>query len=208
MLLVPDELAAAAPLAGNWLSPEFFKVSGIKFISLFSPNPANSWELSRQSDTSPWTMTGLKPDETLNPTAAADPAEILAFTRFVDVIPTNAPAAVLGKPTIVTVLTDYLAYTLKVGAKRPDGLYPLMFSVKADLPEQRNASPDETAEMKQKLDQEYPEKRKQLQAKLAREQALSHYVFLVDSWIEMVLRDRAQFLKSAPAALQQSASAR
>jgi Domain of unknown function (DUF4340) len=204
VLLIADELANIAPEPGPWLSPDFFKVQNIKFISLLSPNPTNSWELSRGSDSSPWILAHLKPGEALDTTNAADAAEIMAFARFDDAFPRTALSSTgLDRPTVVTVLTDQLAYTLKVGPKRPDGNYLLTVAVAADIPAQRVADQGEQPEAKQALDREFQDQTKQLRDKLTREQALAAWVYVVDSWIELVIRDRAQLLlKQSPVADQ------
>jgi hypothetical protein len=206
VLLVADELVGAASEPGEWLNPEFFKVENIRFISLLSPKAGNSWELSRETASSPWVLVGLTQDEKLNPTMASDVAEILAFPHFVDVASNAAPAAAaLVNPTVVTVLTEHLAYTLKVGAKRLDGNYPMTVSVAADLPAQRVAAKDETPEDRTKLDQQFQDDKKQLLEKVAHAQALKPWIYLVDSWMDMVVRDRAQLLQQKASAGEQSA---
>jgi hypothetical protein len=195
VLLIPDALLNIVPEPGAWLNPEFFKVENIKFISLVSPNPANSWELSRETDASPWSLANLKPGEALDLTNASLTAEILAFPRFVDVLPrTVLPTDGLARPTVVTVLTDHFAYTLKVGPKGRDGNYPMTVAVTGDFPTERVADKDESPEKKELLDKEFQEQTRQLRDKLAREQALARWVYVVDSWIELVIRDRAQLL--------------
>ncbi len=56
VLLTSDELGSVIPEPGPWLSPDFFKVTDIKFMSLNSPNPSNSWSVLRESKNSPWIL--------------------------------------------------------------------------------------------------------------------------------------------------------
>lgn len=206
VLLIPDELASVAPDPGPWLKPDFFKVENVKFISLLSPNPTNSWELSRDSDSSPWVLANPKPGEVLNTGVASDAATMLAFLRFVDAFPKTATiAAGLDKPTILTVLTDHLDYTLKVGPKRPDGTHLMTVSVVSDIPAQRVVGQNETPEDRKALDQEFQDQTKRLRDKVACEQALAQWVYVMNSWIEMVARDRSQLLVKKTTTDQQSA---
>lgn len=94
----------------------------------------------------------------------------------------------------MTVLSEHLAYTLKVSPKRPDGNYLLTVAVAADLPADRPPDPSETPETKQRLDKEFQDRTRQLRDQVAREQKLAQWVYVVDSWIELVIRDRAQLL--------------
>ncbi len=48
--------------------------------------------------------------------------------------------------------------------------------------------------------QEVPSSSKMLAEKLSKERALSSWVYVVDSWIELVIRDRAQLLQTAAVA--------
>lgn len=206
VLLIPDPLLNIVPEPGAWLNPEFFKVENIKFISFRPADPAGSWELAREGDSSRWALADLKPGEVLDTTNASLAAEILAFPKFLDVLPRTASSATgLERATVVTVLTDRLGYTLKVGPKRPDGNYLLTVAVAADLPAGRVADKDETPETKEKLDKEFQEQIRQLRDKLAREQELARWIYVVDSWIELVIRDRAQLLASNTTAAEQPA---
>jgi len=207
VLLISDELAPATPEPGSWLNTAFFKVEHIKFISLVSTNAANSWELARDTESSPWRLVDSKPGEVLDASLAAQVAEILAFPRFEDVVPRTAPLPAsrnLDHPIVVTVLTEHLAYTLKVGAKGLDGNYPMTVAVAADIPAERVAVKDGPPEEKQALDKDFQDRTQQLRDKLAREQALAPWVYVVDSWIELVIRDRAQLLAKKTVASDQS----
>jgi hypothetical protein len=193
VLLISDELISAAPEPGMWLNPEFFKVENIKFISLLSTNAADSWEISRENPSSPWVLADSKPGETLDTKVASDAAEILAFPTFVDVVPPNQTGAMnLSHPAkLVTAITDTSAYTLRLSPKRSDGTYLMKVAVAASAPTVANP-PAEAQETKQVADD------------LAKERGFASRVYVVDSWIEMVIRDRAQLLQK-PTVAEQSA---
>jgi hypothetical protein len=210
VILASDDLAPAASDPGEWLDKTFFQAETIRLVSLISPEPGASWEISRQPESKIWTLSDAKPGEALNQQAAADVGEILAFPTFVDVLPKSfegKPAtSALGHPNVITILADDFAYTLRIGPKRTDGMYCVAVSVMADIPEARESNPDETTEDKEKLDQAFREKTSAVREKLAREQPLASWVFVADSWVEMVNRPRAQMLQQPALAAQQTSA--
>ncbi len=207
VLLISDELAAAGPDPGSWLKKDFFKVENVKLVSLMSTNPAECWEISRESEKAPWTLANVSSGERLDPKAAADISEILAFPTFDDVVPKSAAPAEVGleKPTVVTVMTDDLAYTLKVGARGPDGNRPMTVSVAASIPTERPVAAGERPEDKERLDQEFRERNNRLREKVSREQALASWVFAVNTWIDLVVRDRSRLLEKKGVTSDQTA---
>src|SRR5207248_658292 len=135
----------------------FFKIENPKVVSLVSPDPQKSWQLTRETPTAKWSMDGLNPGETLNIEKIAQATEIWEFPTFLD-LGMDLPTTVTGldKPTIITVVTfDNLAYTLKVGKQTPAGNHIITVSVAADFSAGRNPSPDETPEDKKRLDEEF-----------------------------------------------------
>ena len=183
VLLISDELISAAPEPGMWLNPEFFKVENIKFISMVSTNPADSWEISREDTSSPWVLADSKPGETLDLRVASDAAEILAFPTFVDVLPAkeSSTAGLTHPARVVTCITDTVAYTLKLGSRRPDGTYLMTIAVAG-----YHSAPLSPG----------------IEERLLKERALGSRIYVVDSWIELVIRDRAQVLQSTAVARQ------
>jgi hypothetical protein len=177
-LLLSDDLAIVNPDPGSWLDQDFFKPENIKYVSLVSPDPGSSWEISRADTASPWILANPKAGEVLNAHVASVIGEILEFPSFDDVAARTSDRLAdkgLDKPVVVTILTDYFAYTLKVGNREPNGDHPLAVSVQADIP----ATDPDAAD---------------LQAKLAREQALAPWVYDAGHWLERVLRDRSQLV--------------
>ncbi|MDB6056390.1 MAG: uncharacterized protein JWO95_234 [Verrucomicrobiales bacterium] len=199
VLLVPSLLPGAAPDPGGWLDHSFFKVENVKFISLASPDPKKNWELTRETPNSKWTLNGTNPDQELDRTKMAQATEIWAFPTFLDLLSNVPPAEVgLDKPNIVTVVTfDNLAYTIKVGAERPDGSHYITVAVAADLSSPRIPGSDETPEDKKRLDDEFEAKKNNLRATVEKDHAFAPWIFVADDWINVVLRDRAE-LVAAP----------
>jgi len=65
---------------------------------------------------------------------------MMEFPRFVDIAPNTPPYSTqwgLDNPSIVSIMADQLAYTLKVGAKTPEGNYHLTIAVAGNIPDQR-----------------------------------------------------------------------
>lgn len=174
VLLVSDDLAAASPDPGLWLSQDFFKAEDIKYISLTSPKAADSWEISRADDSSPWTLANPKPGQELDSKTASDISEILEFPTFDDVAPKTAALVTsdgLDKPVVITALGDHFAYTLKVGHIKANGDYPVTVNVQGNIPDTDPNAAD-------------------LRAKLAKEQALAPWIYDAGTWIARVLNER------------------
>ncbi len=207
-LLISDELIAINPAPGEWLSRDFFKIENIRLISLTAPDATNSWEISRESDSAQWTLDNAAPGESLNTRVAADAGEILAFPRFVDVVPKGSSVLEhrFDKPVVVTILADRLVYTLKIGGKGADGNYPMTVSVTANIPNARTPSPDEKPEDTAKLNAEFQQQIEMLNEKVTKEKALAPWTYLADSWIEMVVHDRSQLLENKTSVPEQTAA--
>ena len=103
----------------------------------------------------------------------------------------------MDKPLIVFIETfDGLFYTFKVGARQPQGDYPMTVAVTANFPAQRVAAPDEQPENKTTLDNEFQARQKVLRDQLSKEQALAAWVYLVEPpVIDLLIGSREQFLE-------------
>jgi len=202
VLLVSDELVAAAADPQAWLAHDFFKISDIKFISVASLNPADSWEMSRDNNTSPWVLANAARGETLNTKVCNDPCEILAFPNFVDVLPKTSENLVtegLNKPTVVTVMTDNLSYVLKIGNRHPDGTYPMTVSVAGNIPPARAASAGESPQEKTRLDEEFETHSKEMKQQIAKVQPLTQWIYAADHWVELVIQKRSNLVSKSNA---------
>jgi Domain of unknown function (DUF4340) len=185
-LFVSDDLAAASPDPGSWLSQDFFKAENAKYISLVSPKAADSWEISRADDSSPWTLSNTKPGDAFNSSGASDISQILEFATFDDVA-RKTPALMAGdgldEPIVITALTDHFSYTIKVGQMEANGDYPMTVDVQGNIP---NTDPDAA----------------DLRAKLAKEQALAPWIFDVGTWMGRILRARTALLEQTMSTAQ------
>src|SRR6185436_9393016 len=116
---------------------------------------------------------------------------------FADVLSPDAPAGETGldKPSTVRIETfDNFSYELRIGKLTGEN-YPVLVSVKAELPKERTPAADEKPEDKAKLDQEFQTKQKQLTEKLANEQKLPTRPYLIaKATIDQMLKDRASLM--------------
>jgi hypothetical protein len=213
VLTVSDPLNSVEPKPADWENKDFFKVEKIKSISFVSTNAADSWSLTRDTESSPWVLASTKAGEVLDTNKVSSLASTLSYARFVDVAPDAAPAKTgLDKPLLVTLKTfDQLTYTLKIGAKTPQNDYNLNVAVTGDFPMQRPLIKDEKPEDKKKFDKEFEDRMKPLLDKLQQEKTLYKWTYLVNNWmIDPLIRTRAQLLvdkKDAKKADQKEAAA-
>ena len=207
ILLIPNEMPYAAESPNGWLDQTFFKVENQKFVGLASPDPQKNWELVRETPDAKWTMTGLGPNQTLDRQKLAQATEIWSWPRFIDIV-SNAPISETGldKPSIITVLTfDNLAYTIKVGKKLPNDHYCMTVNVAFDSSADRIPGPNESADEKKKLDEEFQSRKKTLEEKVAKYRSLTPWIFIADDeWLHVVLRDRSELVEAAPATQEAS----
>jgi hypothetical protein len=197
VLTVSDALNSVDPKPAQWLDKDFFKVEKPDMISFVSTNASNSWTLSRQSESAPWVLAGLKPGEVLDTNKVSSLSSTLTYPSFVDVAPDQSPARTgMDKPLTVTIETfDHFTYTLKIGNKTPENDYNLNTSVTAVAPAERTPGKDEKPDDKKRLDKEFADKAKQFADKLDQEKSLDKWTYVVNSWlIDPLIRDRAQLM--------------
>jgi hypothetical protein len=178
VMLVPEPLTSLQASPEVWFSKDFIKVDRLKSCALASTNPADSWKISRDNETSDWTLAGAQPGETLDAGRLRQITNMLAAPRFNDVFPgKSVPDTALANPMVITAETfDNFTYTIKVGAKTPDGNYYMTVNATAELPGGEKSGP--------------------LHEKLSQEQALGSWVYTVGFWImDPMLHPRAQLLQ-------------
>ncbi len=201
VFLITNTLDEAVAKPETWLDRTFIKVESPKAIARTGAAPADSWKITRENATAPWTLAEPKPGEELDPNKASTLASYLANPMFSDVLAPDAPVAETGldQPSMLTAETfDGFTYELRIGKLMGEN-YPVLVAVKADLPAERTAPADEKPEDKARLDQEFQTKQKTLQEKLAREEKLTGRPFLIaKATIEQFLKERDALLKPPP----------
>lgn len=196
VLLVSDPLSNLEPNADNWLNKDFFKIEKAKSIAVTFPTGTNSWRLARETEGADLKLVDAKPGEELDSAKASGVANPFSSPSFSDVAVGVSPeVSGMDKPTLVNVETlDGFAYTVKVGAKTNDNFF-LTMSVTANLTKERPPGKDEKPEDKTKLDQEFADKLKKLEEKLAAEKACEPWTYLVASWtVDSIIKERSHFL--------------
>jgi hypothetical protein len=138
----------------------------------------------------------VKTGEVLDTNKVSSLGSTLNFPSFVDVSTNSTADAGLDKPmTLVIETFDNFSYTIKLGNKTPENNFYTQVSVTANLPKERTPGKDEKAEDKAKLDKEFADKQKPLQEKLANEQKLDKWTYLVSSWtVDPLVRNRAELM--------------
>jgi Domain of unknown function (DUF4340) len=204
VFLVSDTFEEIEMKPEHWLSRDFLRIENPKSVAVTGATPAMNWKLVRDAAASPWKLADAKPGEELDNAKATGAASMFAHGSFADVLAPDAPVTETGldKPSTVRIETfDNFIYELKVGKLMGEN-YPVLVSVKGELPKERTAAADEKPEDKAKLDQEFQTKQKQLTDKLATEQKLPARPYLIaKATIDQLLKDRASLLaekKSSP----------
>ena len=181
----------------QWLDKEFFKVEKIKSISVTSPNPTNTWSLSRETETGEWKMADLKEGENFEPSKASTLNYALSSPSFNDVVSPDAKPEEIGmkEPTVARLQTfDGLTYTVTLGGTNEENLY-LKVNVAGEVAKERTAAADEKPEDKEKLDKEFKDKLEKLQAKLKSEQRFEKWTYLVSKYtVDPLLKPRTDFM--------------
>ena len=197
VFLVSDTFDEIQMKPEQWLSRDFIKIENPKSIAVTGTTPAMNWKLVRDAAASPWKLADAKPGEELDNAKASGVASIFTYGSFADVLAPDAPVAETGldKPSTIRIETfDNFSYELRVGKLMGEN-YPVLVSVKGELPKERTPAADEKPEDKARLDQEFQTKQKQLTDKLAAEQKLPARPYLIaKSTIDQMLKDRASLM--------------
>jgi Domain of unknown function (DUF4340) len=204
--VISEPLNEADPQPSQWLDKTFFRIEKPRSISVDFPNATNSWKLVRASETNAWKLADAKPGEKLSKAKASETAGAFSSPSFEDVAANAKPAQTgLDRPTRVEIKTfDGFDYAMNVGKQTNDNYY-FTVNVSAKLATKRTPGKKEKPAEKAKLDQAFQANLKKLQTKLARESALSNWVYEVPGWsLNPLLKKRSQLLvvarTKAPAA--------
>ena len=197
--LSSESFYSVDPSPQNWLDKDFIKPEGVKEITRNSGGKAVGWEITRKDEKAQWTLTDLKPGETLD---TATLGTLSSFTpSFDDVKPAKTPDSETGlnQPVVVNLATfDGFKYSLEIGGAGPNQSHFVRLKVSADLPATRTAEPNESADDKKKKDEDFTKGQDALKARLAAEQKLHGWIFQVPDWaVETLLKSRTDLVKLA-----------
>ena len=194
--LISDPLDTVQTKPEQWVNKDFLSVEKPRLISAQFPEATNSWTLSRASETNDWQLADAQAGEKLDTAKISSVTSPFSSASFNDVA--TLAGAGGSSNTVLTVQTFYgFTYTSTIGPKKDDN-YPLRLALAANLPSARTPAQDEKAEEKAKLDKEFETHRKTLADKLAKESALTNWLYLVPAYsVDELLKPRHQLLVDA-----------
>jgi hypothetical protein len=207
--VISDPLSEVSPAPDQWLDKTFFQIEKPQSISVNFPETANSWELTRSSETNDWELVAAQPGEKLDSSKVSETAGSFSSPSFEDVATgLNPEQTGLNRPTRVEIKTfDGFDYSVQVGRKTNDNYY-LSVHTSATLPAEPAPANNEKPEPSAASDQLFQANLKKLQDKLARERAFNKWVYCVPVWtVDPLLKTRDQLLVPKPVVTQTNAPA-
>ncbi|MGH8699465.1 MAG: hypothetical protein ACREVS_23470, partial [Burkholderiales bacterium] len=190
VVVVSDPLGRAEADPGKWLSRDFFKADRIRTLAAGPEGAEPRWKITRAEEWGQWRLAG---GGALNPSAAVAATNKLSSLAFDDVALDPGKDAA-GKPLVVVAETfDNLVYTVKLAARGKGDEYLVSFSVKGEPPKARVPEKGEKPEDKERRDKEFAESRKRIEERIAAEQALAKWTYVIGRReLEPLLRTRSE----------------
>ena len=189
---VSDPLEGAHAVPGKWLAKDFFKADRIKTLALAGEGAA-SWKITRDTEYGQWKFAAGGGE--LDASAAVGATNALGGLSFTDVVVDPKPEDT-EKPVTVTAETfDNLTYTVKIARKKTGDEDYVSFTVSGEPPKQRVPEKGEKPDEKARHDKEFAATLKKLEARVASEQALAKWTYVVPAKsLSPLLKDRAQLV--------------
>ena len=189
---VSDPLEGAHAVPGKWLAKDFFKADRIKTLALAGEGAA-SWKITRDTEYGQWKFAAGGGE--LDASAAVGATNALGGLSFTDVVVDPKPEDT-EKPVTVTAETfDNLTYTVKIARKKTGDEDYVSFTVSGEPPKQRVAEKGEKPDEKARLDKEFAATLKKLEARVASEQALAKWTYVVPAKsLSPLVKERAQLV--------------
>ncbi|HET9376984.1 MAG TPA: DUF4340 domain-containing protein [Chthoniobacterales bacterium] len=208
--LIDETFPTLDPLNPSaWLNKQFIDTQKLRSVVRGNVGNALGWKVSRKDEHVDWELQDPAANESLEK-ENANPLSSLSIS-LQDVRPENAPVSETGlqQPLVVELETfDGFHYRLEIGGSGPEQTHFLRVKVSANLPQTRTPAANESAEEKTKKDDEFNRQLEQWKTRLANEQKLEHWVFLVSDWsLEPFLKSRTDFVKKAEPSPTPQASA-
>ena len=193
VVVVSDPLAKATADPGKWLSKDFFKIERIRTLAAGREGAAPAWKITRAEEWGQWRFAGG--EGTLDASAAVAAVNRLASLSFDDVA-LNSGKDAAGKPSAIVAETfDNLVYAVKLAPKGKGDDYLVRFTVKGEPPKARVPEKGEKPEDKERRDKEFVESRKRLVERVASEQALAKWTYVIGKReLEPLLKTRVEML--------------
>jgi hypothetical protein len=194
VLVLSDALKNADAKPAQWLAREFFKAERIK--SLAASGDGAQWKIARKAEYDPWKFADGGGE--LDPSKAVAAVNALAGLTFADVAP-DVKAEAFDKPrTLIAETYDNLVYTIRI-AKKPGGDdYYLAVAVSGTPARARVPEKGEKPADKERLDQQFDESLKKLDARLKLEQGLAAWTYVVAAkTLEPLIKTRGELTAAA-----------
>ena len=194
----------------GWLDKNaFIKIEKIKSATVTGKEPAESWKVSRESESGELKLDAPAAGEDFEASKATPVTSAFSFVQFIDVLPAaDAAKAALDQPLRTAVLEtfDGSIYTIKVGAADGDNHY-ISYAVDGKFEETRTPpvaaekdKPAETEEQKKTADEAFAKSLADKKKKLGEEQATAGRIFsIAKSSLEPILKKRPDLMKDKPA---------
>ena len=197
VLVLSDALKNADAKPEQWLAKDFFKADRIR--SLAAIGEGGPWKIARSEEYGQWKFADGAGQ--LDPSKAVAAVNALAGLAFSDVA-LDVKAENFEKPRTLTAETyDNLVYTIKL-AKKPGGDdYYLSVTVSGEPPRTRTPEKGEKPADKERLDKQFDETLKKLDARVKLEQGLAAWTYVVAAkTLAPVIVGRGELVAAAPPA--------
>jgi hypothetical protein len=193
VVVVSDPLGKAEADPGKWLNRDFFKADRIRTLAAGPEGGAPHWKITRAEEWGQWKFAAGGGD--LNPSAAVAAVNKLGSLSFDDVALDSGKEAA-GKPLVIVAETfDNLVYSVKLVGKGKGDEHFVSFTVKGEPPKARVPEKGEKPEDKERRDKEFAESRKRLEERIAAEQALAKWTYVINRReLEPLLRVRGEMI--------------
>jgi hypothetical protein len=208
--LIDETFPSLDPLnPSNWLNKQFIDTQKLRSVLRGNVGNALGWKVNRKDEHADWELQDAAGNESLEK-ENANPLSSLSIS-VQDVRPDNTPVSETGlqEPLVAELETfDGFHYRLEIGGAGPEQTHFLRVKVSANLPQTRTPAANETPEEKNKKDAEFSQQLEEWKTRLASEQKLEHWVFLVSDWsLDPLLKGRTDFVKKAePSPIPQASS--
>lgn len=191
VLVMSDALKNAHARPEAWLAKDFFKAERIK--SLAASGDGAPWKIARKEEYDPWKFADGASE--LDPGKAVAAVNALAALAFSDVAPDVKPAEFDQPRTFVAETYDNLVYAITL-AKKPGGDdYFLTVKLSGEPPRARTPEKNEKDSDKERLDKQFDEAQKKLDARVKFEQGLAGWVYVVPGkTLEPLLKTRTDIV--------------
>ena len=193
-VLLADVLLDAEPKAENWIVKDFVRADKIKSIAFNGEDGVNVWKMQRDKEGGDWQLLDAKPNEKFDSSRGTTAVNAISMMSFIDVVASTASidTGMAKARTVAAETFEGLTYTFRIGNASSDDNQYIGVTVSGDAIKERIAAPDEKAEDKARLDNEFKQRLAKLELRLKFEKTLSSWTYTTPKWrLDPLLKDRA-----------------